>query len=96
MKTKELIVDALLGYAGVKIGERLGKSVVKLLFKKRLEKHGHRFINWATNEEVVVVDVVSRGLREPAVIYETGGKIFQISLDSFTESFYQCTIKEGN
>ncbi len=96
MKTKELIVNALLGYASVKIGERLGKSVVKLRFKKRLEKYGHRFINWATNEVVVVVDIVSRGLREPAVIYETGGKIFQISLHSFTESFYQCTIKEGN
>ena len=96
MKTREIIVDALVGYACVKVGERLGKSLVKLRFKKRLEKYGHRFINWATDEEVVVVDVVSRGLRGPAVIYKTGGKIFQISLDSFTESFHQCTIKEGN
>ena len=91
MKTKEIIVDALVAYAGVKIGERLGKSIFKKFFQKRLEKYGPLFRNKATDELVIVVDVVSGGLfKSPSVIYETGGKKFQISLDSFTVSFRHC------
>ena len=91
MKTKEIIVDVLLGYASVKVGERLGKSVIKKFFQKKLEKDGYLFMNKATHEMVVVVDVVSGGLfKSPSVIYEADGKKFQISLDSFIESFQHC------
>ena len=92
MKTKEIIVDVLLAFAGVKIGERLGTGLFKKFFQKKLEKNGPLFMNKATDEMVVVVEVVSGGLfKSPSVIYETGGKKFQISLDSFTESFRHCT-----
>lgn len=96
MKVKEVIVDALVGYAGVKIGERLGKGIFKKYFQKKLEKDGRLFRNKITNEEVVVVDVVSGGLfKSPSVIYEVSGKKFQISLDSFIESF-QHYVKKGD
>lgn len=76
----------------MKIGERLGKGILKKYFQKKLEKDGCFFMNRATSELVVVVDVVSGGLfKSPSVIYEAGGKKFQISLDSFNESFRQCT-----
>ncbi len=91
MTTKEGFVFALVGYASGALGVRLGKSIVKKFFQMGLEKGERLFMNKATHEMVVVVDVVSGGLfKSPSVIYEADGKKFQISLDSFTESFRLC------
>ena len=100
MKTKEGFVFALVGYAGGALGVRLGKSIVKKFFQWDLEKEGRLFMNKTTHELVVVVDVVSGGLfKSPSVIYEVKEKKFEISLDSFIESFHHCRCvmaKEGD
>ena len=88
MKMNEGFVYALAGCVGAALGVRLGKSLFKKFFQMELEKGERFFMNRATHERVVVVDVVSGGLfKEPGVIYEADGKKFQISLDEFTESF---------
>ena len=88
MNAKEIIFDSVLAFIAVKTGERLGTAVIKKCFQNKLKKSGNLFINKKTRERVTVVEVISGKLfKGPQVIYESEGKRFQISLDSFTESF---------
>ena len=88
MNAKEIIINSMAAFIAVKTGERLGTSIIKKCFQNKLKKSGNLFFNKKTHERVTVVEVISGKLfKGPQVIYESGGKRFQISLDSFTDSF---------
>ena len=97
MKFIESVKLAGAAYVGVKLGERLGSSLSKVIFKKELEP-GCVYLHRRTGDTVIINSVISGGLfKKPMVEFLAVNKRFQMELGEFLEQFeyaqYQYSVR---